>query len=274
MKSSPSDSDPASRQKKAPESFQSWLQLKVDTPDKSGLITLEPKRYLIEEVQSALLLSPAGSVRLQVMRGISTILMDHRSQLLVLPGARTDLFPQEACNLKIHALVPASDWPFQADSGFGGLVVLNDPVLYELGRMTPFAVPTRVAQATVQKLGFAKQRALRTSAQPDITGILSDEVRQTAATIKANIAASLQIKDLAKQAGLSVSQLHRLFKRDLGTSPGQYQLRFRLAMALRALSTTGDPIAMIARNCHYYDHNHLAKHFVRVLGSSPSEFRD
>lgn len=100
--------------------------------------------------------------------------------------------------------------------------------------------------------------------------------RQLAAAVEVarrRFAEQLTVGELAEAASMTVSQLERTARRLLGLSPKQLILRFRLEEALQLLDTTAMPIADIATRCGYYDQSAFSRHFKRVVGTTPSNFR-
>jgi transcriptional regulator GlxA family with amidase domain len=79
--------------------------------------------------------------------------------------------------------------------------------------------------------------------------------------------------DLAKRAGLSVSQLQREFRRLFNISPGDYILYTRLTMARRRLEQTTEPIGRIAADCGFYDQAHFTRAFRKHTGLPPQQYR-
>jgi AraC-like DNA-binding protein len=79
--------------------------------------------------------------------------------------------------------------------------------------------------------------------------------------------------DLARKAGLSVSQLQREFRRLFNISPGDYILWTRLMMARRRLEQTTDPIGRIAAECGFYDQAHFTRAFRLHAGLPPGHYR-
>ncbi|RLS54862.1 MAG: AraC family transcriptional regulator [Planctomycetota bacterium] len=80
-------------------------------------------------------------------------------------------------------------------------------------------------------------------------------------------------RDLARVAGLSVSQFDRTFRQCFGTSPRQYLLRVRIEAACQLLAQTGKTIAAIAAETGFHDHAHLTRTFQGVMNTTPSVYR-
>jgi PAS domain S-box-containing protein len=83
----------------------------------------------------------------------------------------------------------------------------------------------------------------------------------------------LAVVDLARVAGCSPDQLGRRMRRVFGLSPTQYLLRERVDRAARLLSTTAAPIVEVAARCGFYDQATLTRHFGRLVGLTPAQYR-
>ena len=86
-------------------------------------------------------------------------------------------------------------------------------------------------------------------------------------------ARDLDIRQVARAVGTSVSHLHRLFKEALGTSPLRYAREHLMAQAREALSGTSLPCQEIARRLGYDDPLYFSAVFKRFAGVSPREYR-
>lgn len=83
----------------------------------------------------------------------------------------------------------------------------------------------------------------------------------------------IAVPDLAKLAGLSVSQFERRFKAAFQMTPRQYIQRVRANAACEALVATDDSVAQIAADCGYYDQSYFTKQFRRFMGITPLAYR-
>lgn len=100
-----------------------------------------------------------------------------------------------------------------------------------------------------------------------------DAFSNVIAHLHSQFADNLSTKDLAKMAGLSISQFERRFRRAFGASPRQYLVRVRVEHASSLLLETGKKISQIALDCGFYDHAHLNRSFKRIMNVTPSEYR-
>ncbi|MFC9325101.1 GlxA family transcriptional regulator [Kitasatospora sp. NPDC057015] len=83
----------------------------------------------------------------------------------------------------------------------------------------------------------------------------------------------LSVDALAARAALSPRQFARVFKAEVGVSPGRYVDGVRLEAARRRLEESGDGIEEIARSCGYGTAEAMRRAFVRALAVPPMEYR-
>lgn len=98
-------------------------------------------------------------------------------------------------------------------------------------------------------------------------------VRRAMLLIERNIENPISCEFIARQSHLSVRQLERLFKMELGISPTAYAESLRMAKAHDLLNNSREPLYQIAIRCGYKNHSHFSVRFKRVYGISPSAVR-
>jgi AraC-like DNA-binding protein len=93
--------------------------------------------------------------------------------------------------------------------------------------------------------------------------------------IQQNYAHELTLSNIAAAVSLSPFHLTRLFKRTLGISLYQHVLQVRVnsARSLLAAGTSGRSLAEIAAAVGFADQSHLTRHFKRITGVTPRQFR-
>ncbi len=87
------------------------------------------------------------------------------------------------------------------------------------------------------------------------------------------LAIPLTGKDLAHEAGCSVSQLNKLFVRQVGPTPLELWGRRRLAAAKSELLGSSQSIKVIAFDVGFSSTEHFTRWFRKSTGFAPSEFR-
>ncbi len=92
--------------------------------------------------------------------------------------------------------------------------------------------------------------------------------------IETNFRTRIRMDRLAKMAGLSESQLHRLFKRTYGTSPIDYLIKIRVEEAKRLLLLRGRSISIseLASAAGFTDGNYLCRVFKKLVGVPPHRY--
>lgn len=83
----------------------------------------------------------------------------------------------------------------------------------------------------------------------------------------------LSVEDLARRALMSPRTFARRFRAATGTTPLQWLLRQRIALAQRLLETTELSVELIAGRCGFGSATPLRVHFRRVTGTTPLTYR-
>ena len=81
------------------------------------------------------------------------------------------------------------------------------------------------------------------------------------------------LDDLADISTVSPSHLIRLFKRQMGTTPHDYLMRYRITRAKELLAETALTSATIARQVGFSSESNFSYRFSKVVGQSPREYR-
>ncbi len=100
-----------------------------------------------------------------------------------------------------------------------------------------------------------------------------NSLRRAKAYIDQNYATELKISEVAKQAGVSTSQLQRIFRDALGMTYSAYLTTIRMQKAKELLASTDRPITEIAFEIGYNDSNYFSTAFRKHEGISPSQYR-
>ncbi|BBF87482.1 transcriptional regulator, AraC family [Aquitalea magnusonii] len=102
---------------------------------------------------------------------------------------------------------------------------------------------------------------------------LDRRVAAARAVLDVRFAEDISLAQLAAAAHLSVRQLSELFRRQLGMSPGQYQLEQRMQHGWLLLEQGGLPVQQVAEQCGYASLSAFSDRFRRHFGIAPSHFR-
>lgn len=84
---------------------------------------------------------------------------------------------------------------------------------------------------------------------------------------------SIQIEDIARQAGLSTSHFSRLFKQTVGDTPYQFLMRYRVERASEMLVDHSNTLIDIALACGFSDQPHFTRTFKQLKGETPKQWR-
>jgi AraC family transcriptional regulator len=93
--------------------------------------------------------------------------------------------------------------------------------------------------------------------------------------IMENLAGSLTLEEMAGAAHLSPYHFARQFKATTGLPPHQYVITRRIERAKELLMADDEAsLAQVAINVGFADQSHFARHFKRVVGVTPRQFRE
>lgn len=91
--------------------------------------------------------------------------------------------------------------------------------------------------------------------------------------ITAHLHEDLSVEQMAARAAMSPRTFARHFRATLGTTPYQWLLQQRIALAQRQLETTNETIERVATCCGFRSAATLRLHFQRLLHISPQMYR-
>jgi transcriptional regulator GlxA family with amidase domain len=98
-------------------------------------------------------------------------------------------------------------------------------------------------------------------------------VQSTIERMEEQLHRRLPVSELADAVGLSVAQLTRLFREELGVTPGAFLHELRMNRARILVETTSLPIVEIMGQVGISDRSHFARDFKRAHGLSPRTHR-
>lgn len=98
-------------------------------------------------------------------------------------------------------------------------------------------------------------------------------IRDTQEYVLAHPGADLSLAALAARIHLSPRHFARLFRAEVGMSPGTYIERVRLEAARRAVECTDHPLTTVAADTGFGTSENLRRVFVAELGVAPADYR-
>jgi AraC family transcriptional activator FtrA len=101
----------------------------------------------------------------------------------------------------------------------------------------------------------------------------NDLFTATLTWMQENLDRSMTVGELAGRAAMSQRTFARRFAESVGTTPYQWLLRQRLALAQRLLEKTELPVEAVAERSGFVTAVNLRKHFQRTLHTSPQAYR-
>jgi AraC-like DNA-binding protein len=98
------------------------------------------------------------------------------------------------------------------------------------------------------------------------------KINQVREYLDAHFAENVSLADLSRLVGLSAFHLARSFREAVGLPPCQYQIQRRIMHVVGRLRE-GAPIVSAACEAGFADQSHLNRHFKRIVGITPGQFR-
>lgn len=98
-------------------------------------------------------------------------------------------------------------------------------------------------------------------------------LRRAETIIRMRSGRDLEVRDLAREVGMSESRLHRLFRLHRGVTPGQAMTAARLSYAARLLAESRESLAEVALRAGFADQSSFTRAFRREMGATPADYR-
>lgn len=116
-------------------------------------------------------------------------------------------------------------------------------------------------------------RGVVTRQSTDTLAIKDEALARAVAFIRQTVPQPMQVRDVARHAGVSRRVLERRFVQILGRSPGEEIRRVQLERAKRLLEETDLPIPQVATAAGFSSPEYLAFTLRRQVGESPLRYR-
>jgi AraC family transcriptional regulator len=99
------------------------------------------------------------------------------------------------------------------------------------------------------------------------------QVKLVSEYVRANLACSVRLAELAGQVSLTPHYFSTLFKRSLGVSPHHYVLRECIYEAQRRLAGGHMSISVVALSLGFSDQSHFSQTFRKITGTTPKRYQ-
>lgn len=126
-----------------------------------------------------------------------------------------------------------------------------------------------VALHALRAMNSTSQAAAR-----PVSGLSGHELQRALDLLEDRLGEKVSLEELAAECGLSTFHFARAFKRAVGHPPHEYQLRRRVQRAGELLrSSPRRTVAEVASELGFSDESHMRRHFKRIVGTTPGQFR-
>jgi AraC-like DNA-binding protein len=159
---------------------------------------------------------------------------------------------------------------------------IDDVTISSLGRaMLPaLSRPDQASQLFVDHILFAlgihvaqTYGGMRPLSPPIRGGLAPWQERRAKEILSANLDGRVQLKEVARECGLSVSHFSRSFRRTIGAPPHTWLLTHRIEVAKSKLRDGRLSLSAVALACGFADQSHLTRVFGCIVGMSPGAWR-
>jgi AraC family transcriptional regulator len=240
------------------------LSLYVRPPQEMGLCT-EGLDWHGRPSPGSILVLPAGRPRRAFWRGSGESIHIHLDPRLIsrVAAEACDLDPDRvelpAEGALIHPQIQATILAIDADLTSGGI---GDRLLGEsLGNV--------LAVRLIRHLTGNEQAAHRPRG-----GLPRHKLRAALEYMEEHLDAELALDDLAAVVHLSPYHFARQFKASTGLPPHQFLITRRVERAKQLLRGGDDlSLAQVAAHTGFWDQGHFTRHFKRLVGVTPNQFR-
>lgn len=101
----------------------------------------------------------------------------------------------------------------------------------------------------------------------------TDDLHAVLVWMENNLEYELSVPELARKARMSPRTFARRFRSETGATPHQWLITQRVVRAQQLLETSGADLESVARLCGFGNATILRHHFIRRLGTTPTQYR-
>lgn len=143
------------------------------------------------------------------------------------------------------------------------------PTLAPIGEFHPIAETSQNISSLLTEMLLSFSESSRTSGTAQRKDIFA-----AAEYIQKNYQYPISIDDIIKEVNISKFHFVRLFQKQMGTTPYQYLVQYRLHKAMQLLSTTDMPVLQVANMVGYTSESNFIHQFGRYTKMTPLEYRN
>lgn len=149
-------------------------------------------------------------------------------------------------------------------------LVRGDPILGELIRRCVEWFPRDPAFAEI----WLRSAFLPFLSEPPQKITLSPPVAKIRGELEHRMHVCLSLEDMCAMTGYSKNQIIRLFRKDTGMTPIQFQMARKMEFAAKLLLYSNQTITQIGAQVGMEDSNYFSKTFRKYIGESPRSYRN
>jgi AraC family transcriptional regulator, arabinose operon regulatory protein len=122
-------------------------------------------------------------------------------------------------------------------------------------------------------LRFIARLRMNAVSSSKVLRVEDDRISESIAFMQRHLDLNINLEELARQAGQSVSSYSARFKDKTGESPINFHIQLKMRKACELLDSTDMMIAQIAELLGYEDPAYFSRYFKKIQGCSPLEYR-
>ncbi len=188
-------------------------------------------------------------------------------------GDTTFGFPDRwrLCQLAGHPDAITQAWRFSGKKGF--LLLLLATLLASGLALRQYFLVKKLRQvprqSEVQQVPVGQWAAVESDPPTSPNQALFERLRQF---VLEKMDADLRPEDLAEAATVSLRQLQRLFREELGSTPHQFIIMLKMERAAELLRSGGHNVTEVSFACGYADPAYFSKVFKKYFGCAPRDY--
>jgi AraC-like DNA-binding protein len=155
--------------------------------------------------------------------------------------------------------------------------VLSDPWLFELLRRAHMELEHErdalASECIISSVCNALEKHAAHTARDPVSTNERPAIRIARDYMQANFDRQISLQELSQLCSLSSFHFLRAFRKAVGLAPAEYLRNIRIDHAKKLLRS-GMEIIDAATACGFFDQSHLNRHFKRMVGLTPGQYRN